>query len=420
MEMTYLKRNQREKLEQFLQIFPVVLIIGARQVGKTTLARQCRPKWQYFDLERESDFEFITRDFDFFFKEHPQQIIIDEAQESAQLFKEIRGVIDSNRSQKNRFILTGSSSPELLSTTAETLAGRVGIIQMGTLKYNERLQQPLPPFYALLSTPITNDRLPDFAALPCSETNPENSETDFLNHMLCGGYPETVTANDTQQLHYWMDSYHQTYLDRDIRKLFPRLDMVKFRRFTRMVASLSGTIVNKAQLGRSIDVSEVTIRDYLEIAAQTFIWRNLPSYESNRVRSTVKMPKGIFRDSGLLNHLLNITNREQLLHSPLVGQNFESTVIEEILKGLEASPLTNWSAYYYRTRNGAEIDLILEGPFGTLPIEIKFGSSTRMKQLTSLNRFIKEHQLPLGIVINNSDEIRQLNERILQIPVTCI
>ena len=132
------------------------------------------------------------------------------------------------------------------------------------------------------------------------------------------------------------------------------------------------------------------------------------------------MPKGIFRDSGLLHYLLNITSREQMLQSPTVGQNFESFVIEEILKGMQATMVPKWDYYYYRTRNGAEVDLVLEGSFGILPIEIKLGASTRIKQLASLNKFIHDHQLPLGIVINNSEEIKLLNEQVVQIPVNCI
>ena len=137
-------------------------------------------------------------------------------------------------------------------------------------------------------------------------------------------------------------------------------------------------------------------------------------------KSIVKMPKGIFRDSGLLHYLLNITSREQMLQSPVIGQNFESFVIEEILKGLEATMVPKWDYYYFRTRNGAEIDLVLEGSFGLLPIEIKFGTSTRLKQLTSLNQFIEDNHLPLGVVINNSDEVKLINERIIKIPVNCI
>ena len=109
-----------------------------------------------------------------------------------------------------------------------------------------------------------------------------------------------------------------------------------------------------------------------------------------------------------------------MLQSPTVGQNFESFVIEEIIKGLEASMVHKWDYYYYRTRNGAEIDLVLEGNFGLLPIEIKLGVTTKLKQLTSLNNFIKEHELPFGIVINNAQEIKMLNGNIIQLPVNYI
>ena len=153
---------------------------------------------------------------------------------------------------------------------------------------------------------------------------------------------------------------------------------------------------------------------------ETFIWRIIPSYENSVIKSIVKMPKGIFRDTGLLHYLQNITTREQMLHSPTVGHNFESFVIEEINKGLQAKMVPKWDYYYYRTRNGSEIDLVLDGSFGILPIEIKFGATTRLKQLTGLNKFIQENQLPMGLVINNSEEIKLLNERIVQIPVYCI
>lgn len=109
-----------------------------------------------------------------------------------------------------------------------------------------------------------------------------------------------------------------------------------------------------------------------------------------------------------------------MLQSPTVGYNFESFVIEEIIKGLESTMVPKWDYYYYRTRSGAKVDLILEGSFGTLPVEIKFGTTTKLKQLTSLNKFIQDNDLPFGILINNSDEIKLINDRIIQIPVNCI
>ena len=126
--MTWIKRNIHTEVDALLDIFPAVLILGARQTGKTTLANISRPDWKYFDLEKGSDYDFITSDYDFFFREYPEHLIIDEAQEVPQIFRELRGVIDSNRSQKNRFILTGSSSPKLLGAVSDSLAGRIGII----------------------------------------------------------------------------------------------------------------------------------------------------------------------------------------------------------------------------------------------------------------------------------------------------
>jgi len=411
--MTYLNRNQQDMVNQLLMVFPVVLIIGARQVGKTTLARMSRPDWRYFDLQHGSDFDFITGDFDFFFREYPRHLIIDEAQESPQLFRELRGVIDADRTCKNRFILTGSSSPDILSEVVDSLAGRVGVIELGSCKRNEIDGEPISDFYRIFSGQCDADTL-----LALKKLTP--STTDVLPALLRGGYPEPVLLHDSTAYFAWMDNYFKTYIARDVRRLFPRLDMVKYRRFITMLASLSGTIINKAQLGRAVDVSEVSIRDYLDIAHHTLIWRNIPSYASTATRSTVKMPKGILRDSGLLNYLANITDRERLVRSPLVGQIFESFVIEEILKGLAASNIARWNYFYYRTRNGAEIDLVLEGSFGLVPIEIKFGTSTRLKQISALSRFVREQQLPFGIVINQSSEVRMLSKHIVQVPAGAI
>ena len=411
--MTCLNRNLQSKIQILLKIFPVVLILGARQTGKTTLAKLCRPDWKYFDLEKGSDYDFISRDFDFFFREYPQHLIIDEAQQCNQLFRELRGVIDADRKQKNRFILTGSSSPELLKGVSDSLAGRVAIIEIGTLKVNELREQVLPDFYNIFKQSINKETISFLKKLP-------HSQYDCLNNLLYGGYPEPILEHSEIAYYAWMENYHKTYISTDIKRLYPKLDDIKYRRFISMLANLSGTIINKAQIGRSIDSSEVTIRDYLDIADKTFIWRTIPSYENSITKSIVKMPKGIFRDSGLLHYLLNITSREQMLQSPAVGQNFESFVIEEIIKGLQATMVAKWDYYYYRTRNGAEIDLVLEGSFGLLPIEIKLGAATKLKQLSALNRFIQQQQLPLGIVINNAEEIKLLNEHIIQLPVNYI
>nr|WP_308875050.1 DUF4143 domain-containing protein [Thiothrix subterranea] len=132
------------------------------------------------------------------------------------------------------------------------------------------------------------------------------------------------------------------------------------------------------------------------------------------------MPKGILRDSGLTHYLASIENREALLRSPQVGQNFEAFVTEEIIKGIQATRVTRWDYYYFRTKNGAEVDLVLDGSFGTLPIEIKLGQQTTVKQLTALRQFVEQHELPFGIVVNNNPTVQMLADKIIQIPAGCL
>jgi hypothetical protein len=241
-----------------------------------------------------------------------------------------------------------------------------------------------------------------------------------MEAFLKGGYPEPALKKDDRFFNAWMENYFQTYVQRDIRALFPRLELIKYNRFVSMLSSLSGTIINRSQVGRSLDISEKSIRDYLEIAEGSFVWRNIPSYERSVSKSVVKMPKGNFRDSGLANFIQGISSRDQLLNYPNVGAGFEAFICEEIIKGVQATNTVNWNYYYFRTKNGAEIDMILEGPFGILPIEIKLGSRIKQQQIQTIKNFVYKNDLPLGIVINNSDNVEMVSDRIIQVPANCI
>jgi len=413
--MTDKKRHLETKINNLLDYFPVVIILGARQCGKTTLAKMLRPDWQYFDLERGRDFEFITRDFEFFIKEHAHSIIIDEAQRFPALFQELRSVVDRDRKHKNRFLLTGSSSLDLIKNVSESLAGRVGLIELGTFKASEIYEFELSNFYKIFKKGLNQSTIEFLKGL-----EPEISHVQLMQTFLKGGYPEPVLEKDDRFYDIWMENYIQTYVQRDIRTLFPRLDLVKYQRFVSMLSALSGTIINRSQVGRSLDISEKAIRDYLQIAEGSYIWRNIPSYEKSASKSVVKMPKGNFRDNGISNFIQGISSRKQLFNYPNVGASFEAFISEELIKGIQATGIVNWNFYYFRTRNGAEIDLILEGPFGTLPIEVKFGSMIQKRHLQTLKNFIDKNDLPLGIVINNGDDIQLVTDRILQLPATCI
>jgi uncharacterized protein len=412
MSQSTLKRNISDYLSDLLKQFPCVAILGARQVGKTTLAKSTVPDWLYMDLERASDSDRLTHDIEFFFKQHPSHVIFDEAQLYPTLFNTLRGVIDQDRQQKGRFILTGSSSPELLNNISETLAGRIAIVELGTLKMNERYQKPLSDFYRIFEKPLSKNH--------CAEISPPQlNYQEIQNHWLSGGYPEPCQENSQYQQEWFVD-YQTTYVNRDIAKLFPRLDRLTYRRFIGMLGKLSSHIINKSELARSLNISQPSVTDYLDIAEGTFLWRKLNSYEHNPNKSIVKMPRGHIRDSGLLHQLLLLNSLEQLQQDPIAGFSFEGFVIEEILKGLQDARCRNVDYYYYRTRSGAEIDLILEGPFGVLPIEIKYGIRVARQQLKGLSQFIAEQKLPLGLLINQAEKVEWLTENILQVPAGCL
>ncbi len=405
-----LKRNDAAKIEELLANFPVVAILGPRQCGKTTLARSLRPNWRYMDLERPSDFAELS-DPENFFANYSKEVIFDEAQRSPLLFQVLRGVIDAKREQVGRFILTGSSSPELLKNISESLAGRIAIVELSTLKVNEYAQEELSPIYQILQTKIKPNDLTIFSDLKCLQK-------EAVHRLwLWGGYPEAALKSTAKDIEVWYGSYEKSYIYRDVAELFPRLNKLAYQRFVRILGHLSGKILNKAQLARDIEVSESSIREYLEIVEGTFLWRQLPSFETKKIKSIVKMPKGHFRDSGLLHYVFKIQDKDALLSHPMVGNSFESFVIEEIIKGFSAINSANIDYYYFRTRNGAEIDLIIDSSFGLIPIEIKYGVYTPVQKLRSLTDFVSVHSRPFGIVVNQADRISWLSPSLLQIPI---
>ena len=403
-------RNVQNKCLILLDFFPAIAIIGVRQCGKTELAKSLRPNWKYVDLENGDDLERIVRDPGFFLSQYSGDLIIDEAQELPELFKYLRGTIDADRKRTGRYILTGSSSPDLLNAISESLAGRLAIVKLDTLKSNEAYQRPLSNFYNIF---LEKDYKTTFASL-----QPQLSTEELQHHWFWGGYPEPVLHPRKEFHASWMQAYFDSYINRDLKQLFPRMDSVRFRRFVRMLAQLSGTIVNRRELAQAVEVSEPTIKDYIDIASGTFIWRSLTSFEHQVKKAIIKMPKGHYCDSGLLHYLIRISSYESLYDHPLVGRSFESFIIEEILKGISALDVVGWTSHYYRTRNKAEIDLILHGPFGIIPIEIKYGIRTPARALVTLRSFVREHQLPFGILINNAQNIEWLNNEVIQIPAT--
>ncbi len=408
--MSEIKRSSAESIAYLMKKFPAVAVLGARQVGKTTLLHQLLPSAPFFDLEREADYDRIKSDPEFFLSQYQETIVLDEAQLCPELFPALRVSIDKRRKENGQYVFSGSSSPLLTKSLSESLAGRVAVFELSPLHLQESWGH-LSNFY---------DWLIIGKKVGYEDLKVVTTWDQLIQSCYYGGFPDPfLQRNDTNYFGLWMSNYFKTYIERDIRKLFSGLNIEAYRRFIRMLASSSGSILKASNFSKSLDVSEPTVKAYLGIAEGTFLWRSVPSFQKNLKKRIVKMPKGYIRDAGLLNYLLNITNIGVLKTHPYFGIIWETFIIEQIIRGLQAR-LVDFRYFYYRTHNQAEVDLVLEGPFGLIPIEIKLGIRIDYKQINALEKFVKEYKCPFGFVINNGDKPQLLSPHVLQIPATCL
>ena len=410
-----LSRHIEAQVQTLLTHFPCVVLTGVRQCGKTTLLSRLGSEWQRFDMENSADRHQVLADPDLFLRLHDDRVVIDEAQLAPVLFSALRVAIDRDRSKKGRFVLTGSSSPDLVRHISESLAGRMARVEMAPLSLAEAWQQPASALYALLSQGASIETLQAAAT-------PNLSVQQVRQYWFAGGYPEPWLNSSEVFRQLWQRNYIDSYLMRDIGALFPSLNRDRFRQFVALLSQHSGNLLNNADIARNLGVSEPTVRDWLAIAHDTYVWRHIPAWDRSATKQLVKHPKGYLRDSGLLHRLLRIADAELLTTHPVAGKSWEGMVVETLLRGfgnagIEVKP------FHYRTRGGAEIDLILEGSFGPatcLPVEIKLNQHGDKRALRSLSEFVLTHDCPVGLVINNDERARWLDDRILAIPAACL
>ena len=334
-------RHIKPTLNRLLDTNPAVVLIGPRQVGKTTLARAIAHERNavYLDLERPSDLAKVS-DIESFCEETADHLLIlDEIHRVPGLFAPLRSIIDESRQAGKRaglFLLLGSASIDLLKQSSETLAGRVAHCELHALNARE---------------------------LPVGE----------LRRLWCrGGFPESYLAPGDDRSLEWRLNFIRTYLDRDMPQFGPRIPAETLRRFWTMLAHNQGQIHNAAALARGLDVNGVTIARYLDLMVDLLLVRRLPPWTSNLGRRLVKAPKVYVRDSGVCHALLGIETMDELLGHPVIGGSWEGYVIENMLSALPRRA----SCGYYRTSGGAEIDLVIDLGAGEVwAVEIKYSSA---------------------------------------------
>ena len=378
-----IERERYKTVLDRLALFPAVALLGPRQVGKTTLAKDIAEDQEsvYLDLENPSDRNKLT-DAARYLEEHEEKLVVlDEVHRVPELFQTLRGLIDKGRRRghkSGRFLLLGSASMDLLRQTGESLAGRIAYVD-------------LPPLGVL-------------------EVNREEKEKLWVR----GGFPDSFLAETDEHSMMWRDNFIKTYLERDIPDLGPRIPSETLHRFWTMLAHCQGSVMNAAQLARSLAVDGKTIARYLDLMVDLLLVRRLQPFHANVKKRLVKSPKVYVRDSGVVHTLLNIPDREALFGHPIVGASWEGFVIDNLLSAAPNRTLPS----FYRTSAGAEVDLILEFPglSKKWAIKIKIGSAP--KPTKGFYNAIEDIEPDKSFVIYAGDERYPIAESVDAIGVT--
>jgi predicted AAA+ superfamily ATPase len=378
-------RSAERALKALAGQFPAVILLGPRQCGKTTLMRHFVDA-RYFDLERPSDLQVFSGDIEYALQNLREPLILDEAQTLPALFPVIRAVIDATRRKNGRFFLLGSVSPELLTSISESLAGRVGILELTPFIYSE----------------VAGRR---------------GMKLEYL--WLRGGYPDALLARDAAGWHAWQESYLRTFIERDIARHQLNLSSIEVRRLLTMLAHSHGGLLNHSTLGRSLGYSYHTIQSMLDLFAGYFLIRRLQPFHANVKKRLVKASKVYLRDSGMLHYLLGIGTTEQLLTSPGRGNSFEGFMIQQIA-ALEELQRSGSAFYFYRTHSGAEIDLLIDRGNHRVGFEFKPGVATDAGDWKHLQSGIDDDVIHRGYVVYNGTREFPVTDKISVIPAAQI
>jgi hypothetical protein len=358
-----IRRFAENLVHELSNQFPAVLILGPRQCGKTTLARNVL-KGEYFDLEKPSDQQIFSDDIELALSRFEGPLIIDEAQTLPDLFPVLRSLIDEKRHEYGRYYLLGSVNPELVKRISESLAGRVGIVELTPFLFSEIHDQQI----------------------------------GLATFWLRGGYPDALGQKKEAGWLRWQENYVRTFIERDIPRQGLRISSIQMRRLMGMLAHNHGGLLNTSDLGRSLGVSYHTVSNYLDILEGHYLIRRLQPFHPNIGKRIVKSPKVYIRDPGVLHYLLGISAERDLLESPKRGNSWEGMMIEQVV-ATERLRRPGSRFYFYRTHAGAEIDLIVDHGQEKIGFEFKCGLSATKRDFSTLKTGITDGIIHKGYLV---------------------
>ncbi len=411
----YLPRFLAQPIERALEQFPVVVVSGARQTGKSTLVQHLPSAGDrlYRTLD---DFETLARAHD-----HPEtlaeeaaRITIDEVQRAPELLLSIKRAVDRNR-QKGRFLLTGSANLLLMRRVSESLAGRAIYLQLLPMTGREKRGLADPGLWGELV------RARNACELERALKGQATIRTDWRNEALIGGYPPVVLSESVDERIRWFEGYTRTYLERDLQEIASISGLLDFRRFMSLASLRIGQIVNQTDLGRDAGLSQPTIHRYLNLLEASNQIVRVPGFAVSRSKRMIKSPKMYWGDAGLGAFLCGIYEPKDLRSRKEAGALLENLVLTQIRAWGEVE-VPKPSICYWRTATGAEVDFVVEHRAALLPVEVKAANRPRPELAAGLELFLDDlkDRARAGLLLYDGDDIFPLTPRVIAAPVSCV
>jgi len=406
----YIRRILTDKLYKLVESFPVVVISGARQVGKSTLLQNTLGiEGEIVVFDPVIDIENARQDPELFLNNHPTPLILDEIQYAPELVASIKRRVDLNRAP-GQYILTGSQQWGVMKSMSESLAGRAVFLDLHSFCLLEISQSDsIMPWIA---------RWLDSPDIFLSTSQSRLTHKITLYEQLWRGFLPEAQFLASEVIPDFLNAYQRTYIERDVRILANVSDLQLFGRFLQLVSALTAQEINQSQFGRELGLTPQTARRWLDILKATFQWFEIPAYSGNLIKRVSNKPKGFVADTGLACSTQAISTPKAIGGHPLWGAMFETAVVAELRKQTAfLSPMPNF--YHWRAYSGAEVDIILEYNGNFYPIEIKAKTNPSRRDTMGISAFRKrcsQINIAKGLVIAPCSDIIQLSEHDYAVP----
>lgn len=407
--MHYLDRHLEHRLARHAGLFKTVLLAGARQVGKSTLLRHVFPDVRSIVFDPVQDLFGAREDPDRFLETFGSPLILDEVQYAPELLAALKRRVDQSEAN-GQYLLTGSQNLSVLRNVSESLAGRIGILQLDGLTPAEQFGRAGETSWLKAYLDNADGFAKNVADLPLL-----SQPISLCEYLWRGELPGLVPFANEDIPAYW-NSYVRTYVERDIRMMADLSNLSDFGRFLRLCGALTGQEIVQSQLGRELGINPKTARNWLNLLAWSYQWLELPAYSGNVIKKLSSKPKGHLQDSGLACYLNAIPSPESLLSSPLFGNIFESWGASWIHRQIQRLPLAPM-LYHWRTQNGAEVDLILDYGGKLFPIEFKAASKLSKHDTRGIQAFRSTYRNAApGVILYGGPRAYALSEHAVAVP----